>query len=112
MLKALSSLEEPDWDAGKMTVAFVNHKCVSIDDFETAISECPRQVLESVGLCGRRRRRNRRRRLFVRQLRLMHEGRLLLLLLFLGLLLFALWQGRTMDVDDGRGNGEPTPRQG
>ncbi|KAL3788488.1 hypothetical protein ACHAWO_005051, partial [Cyclotella atomus] len=29
VLKALSSLEEPDWDAGKMTVAFVKQKSTS-----------------------------------------------------------------------------------
>ena len=37
VLKILSSIDEPDWDVGKMTVAFVNHKCVSVDDVKTAI---------------------------------------------------------------------------
>lgn len=36
VLKVLTSLE-PEWDVGKMTLAFVNHKCVPIDDVKTAI---------------------------------------------------------------------------
>jgi 6-phosphogluconolactonase len=36
VLKVLTSLE-PDWDVSKMTLAFVNHKCVPIDDVKTAI---------------------------------------------------------------------------
>ena len=36
VLKVLTSLE-PDWDVNKMTLAFVNHKCVPIDDVKTAI---------------------------------------------------------------------------
>jgi len=36
VLKVLTSLE-PSWDVTKMTLAFVNHKCVPIDDVKTAI---------------------------------------------------------------------------
>ncbi|KAL7508832.1 hypothetical protein ACHAXN_005893 [Cyclotella atomus] len=36
VLKVLTSLE-PEWDVSKMTLAFVNHKCVPIDDVKTAI---------------------------------------------------------------------------
>ncbi|KAL7483330.1 hypothetical protein ACHAW6_008983 [Cyclotella cf. meneghiniana] len=36
VLKVLTSLE-PSWDVTKMTLAFVNHKCVLIDDVKTSI---------------------------------------------------------------------------
>jgi 6-phosphogluconolactonase len=36
VLKVLTTLE-PEWDVSKMTLAFVNHKCVPIDDVKTAI---------------------------------------------------------------------------
>lgn len=36
VLKVLTTLE-PEWDVSKTTLAFVNHKCVPIDDVKTAI---------------------------------------------------------------------------
>jgi 6-phosphogluconolactonase len=36
VLKVLTTLE-PSWDVSKMTLAFVNHKCVDITDVKTAI---------------------------------------------------------------------------
>lgn len=36
VLKVLTTLD-PEWDVSKMTLAFVNHKCVPIDDVKTAI---------------------------------------------------------------------------
>jgi 6-phosphogluconolactonase/glucosamine-6-phosphate isomerase/deaminase len=36
VLKVLSSLD-PSWDVDKMTLAFVNHKCVPVHDVKTAI---------------------------------------------------------------------------
>ncbi|KAL3783477.1 hypothetical protein HJC23_000315 [Cyclotella cryptica] len=36
VLKVLTSLE-PSWDVDKMTLAFVNHKCVPVEDVKTAI---------------------------------------------------------------------------